>query len=147
MWGGHDPDDRMPMVWADLKHEPQAIDPRGDEREPDDVNFDPGIFKFYKDAVALRRAHDALNHGDYRVVFTDNEHDSMAFVRQSGKEKLLIALNRSGEEVTLGMNFPHKNATPVFVTKGELTDLQAEDSGNALDLKLPPLTGAVLSFE
>ncbi len=33
MWGGHDPDDRMPMVWEDLKYDPQAIDPRGDERE------------------------------------------------------------------------------------------------------------------
>ena len=33
MWGGHDPDDRMPMVWADLQYDPQAIDPRGDERE------------------------------------------------------------------------------------------------------------------
>ena len=147
MWGGHDPDDRMPMVWADLKCDPQSIDPRGDEREPDDVNFEPEIFNYYKSAVALRRAHEALNHGDYRVVFTDNDHDSLAFVRQSGKEKLLVALNRSGEEATLGMNFPHKKAQPIFVTKGELADVQAEDSGNALDLKLPPLTGAVLSFE
>ena len=147
MWGGHDPDDRMPMVWEDLKYDPQAIDPRGDEREPDDVNFEPELFKFYKSAVALRRGHDALNHGDYQVVFTDNEKDSMAFVRRSGQEKLLIALNRSGEEVTLGMNFPHRKATPIFVTKGEVADVQAEDSGNALDLKLPRLTGAVLSFE
>src|SRR5438067_10515192 len=29
MWGATDPDDRMPMVWDDLKFEPQAIDPRG----------------------------------------------------------------------------------------------------------------------
>ncbi len=65
MWGGHDPDDRMPMVWEDLKYDPQAIDPRGEDREPDDVNFEPEIFAYYKSAIALRRAHDALNHGDY----------------------------------------------------------------------------------
>jgi glycosidase len=86
MWGGHDPDDRMPMVWADLKYDPQAIDPRGDEREPDDVNFDQQIFDYYKSAVALRRGHDALSHGDYSVVFTDNDHDTLAFVRRSAKE-------------------------------------------------------------
>ena len=77
----------------------------------------------------------------------DNDHDSLAFVRRSGKEKLLIAINRSGEPATLGMNFPHRKAQPIFVTRGELSDVQAEDSGNALDLKLPALTGVVLSFE
>ena len=147
MWGGHDPDDRMPMVWEDLKYDPQAIDPRGDERAPDEVKFEPEIFAFYKSAVALRRQHDALNHGDYQVVSTDNEHDSFAFVRRSAEEKLLVAINRSGEEVTLEMNFPHQKAKAVFVSKGELSALAMEDSGNALDLKLPPLTGAVLSFE
>ena len=73
MWGGHDPDDRMPMVWADLKYDPQAIDPRGDERAPDEVNFDQEVFDFYKSAVALRRGHDALSHGDYSVIAADND--------------------------------------------------------------------------
>lgn len=147
MWGGHDPDDRMPMVWADLKYDPQAIDPRGDERTPDDVNFDQQVFDFYKTAVALRRSHDALSHGDYSVVVMDNDQDSLAFVRRSAKEKLLIALNRSGKEATVGLNFPHRKARAIFTTKGEVSEVKAEDSGNALDLTLPPLTGVVLSFE
>jgi len=147
MWGGNDPDDRMPMVWEDLKYEPQAIDPRGEKRTPDEVKFEPEIFAFYKRAVALRRAHDALNHGDYEVVAADDAHDSLAFVRRSEKEKLLVAINRSSKEVTLGTNFPHRDATPIFVTKGELDNLPVNDSENALELKLPPLTGAVLSFE
>ncbi|MDQ3197765.1 MAG: glycoside hydrolase family 13 protein [Verrucomicrobiota bacterium] len=147
MWGGHDPDDRMPMVWEDLKYDPQAIDPRGEKREPDEVKFEPEIFAFYKSAVALRREHDALNHGDYRVIVTDDKHDSTAFVRQTAKEKLLVAFNRGGEAATLTLKFPHHKVQPIFVTKGELSDLKAEDSGKALDLQLPPLTGAVLSFE
>ncbi len=147
MWGGHDPDDRMPMVWADLKFEPQAIDPRGGERAPDDVNFNQQVFDFYKSAVALRRGHDALSHGDYSVLAADNDHDTLAFVRRSEKEKLLVVLNRGGKEASLGLNFPHRKALPIFTTKGELADVKAEDSGNALDLTLPPLTGVVLSFE
>ncbi len=145
MWGGHDPDDRMPMVWADLKYDPQAIDPRGVERKADKVNFEPEIFNFYKSAIALRRSHPALNRGDYRVVLADNEQDSIAFVRRSGEEKLLIALNRSGGKVTLALDFPHQKATPIFVSKGELADVQTDDS--SATLKLPPLTGAVLTLE
>jgi hypothetical protein len=45
------------------------------------------------------------------------------------------------------MNFPHRKAKPIFVTQGELDDVKADDSGHALDLKLPALTGVVLSFE
>jgi cyclomaltodextrinase len=147
MWGGHDPDDRMPMVWADLKFDPQAIDPRGDDRDPDDVNFDQTVFDYYKSAIALRRAHDALSHGDYRVLVQDNDQDALAFVRSDDKEKLLVAFNRGGKPATLGMNFPHRKAQPIFVTQGDVSEVTADDSGNALDLTLPPLTGAVLTFE
>ena len=147
MWGGNDPDDRMPMVWEDLKYDPQSTDPRGDEREPDEVKFEPEIFNYYKSAIALRRSHDALSHGDYEVVTTDNEHDAFAFVRRSAKEKLLVAINRSSEEVPLELNFPHRSATTVFVTKGGVADVQTSESDNALGLKLPPLTGAVLTYE
>ncbi|HEY1583462.1 MAG TPA: glycoside hydrolase family 13 protein [Chthoniobacterales bacterium] len=147
MWGGHDPDDRMPMVWQDLKYDPQAIDPRGDDRPADDVNFEPEVFAYYKSAVALRRGHGALQHGDYEVLAADNEHDSLAFVRRSAKEKLLVAFNRSGDEVKLDLNFSHANPKPIFATKGEPGDLAVQDSGDSLALTLPPLTGAVFSFE
>ncbi len=32
MWGATDPDDRQPMVWADLKYASQTIDPRTGSR-------------------------------------------------------------------------------------------------------------------
>ena len=69
----NEPSDRMPMVWEDLKFDPQAIDPRGFPREPDDVNFDSGIFTFYKQVIALRRDYRALNHGEFEIVETDEE--------------------------------------------------------------------------
>jgi len=111
------------------------------------VKFDPEIFAFYKSAIALRRGHDALNHGDYEVVATDDEHDALAFVRRSQKKKLLVVLNRSNAKTTLALNFPHDKTTPIFVTKGEVADVQASDAGGRLEVKLPPITGAVLTFE
>jgi cyclomaltodextrinase / maltogenic alpha-amylase / neopullulanase len=58
MWGGDDPDCRLPMVWADMKFDPQSRDPRGAPRkQSDDVGFNAGLFAFYKRAIALRQAH------------------------------------------------------------------------------------------
>lgn len=41
MWGAHDPDDRMPMVWQDMKFDMETTDPRGWKRHADDPNFEP----------------------------------------------------------------------------------------------------------
>src|SRR5207244_2793755 len=64
MWGGNDPDDRLPMIWDDLKFAPQSIDPRGTQRQPDEVAFDRDLFAFYKSAIEFRRKHEALRRGE-----------------------------------------------------------------------------------
>src|SRR4029079_18702157 len=97
MWGGHDPDDRMPMVWPDMTYDPQAIDPRGNERTPDDVSFDQQLFDYYKRAIALRRQHEALNQGDYTLLTADDVQRSVVFSRRTSKETLLVALNRGDQ--------------------------------------------------
>src|SRR5438046_8898680 len=85
MWGGHDPDYRMPMVWADLKYDLQAIDPRGRERDPNDSNFNGDLFAFYKKAVGFRRQQHALNHGDFDIVKADDEQRCLVIRRHSQK--------------------------------------------------------------
>jgi glycosidase len=88
MWGAHDPDDRMPMVWADLKHEPQTLDPReGRERQPDEIKFDDQLFGFYKSVIALRKEHPALAHGEYAVLATDDVQRAFVFTRRSPKRR------------------------------------------------------------
>ncbi len=89
MWGAGDPDDRMPMVWKDLTYEPQAIDPRGKERTPDPVQFDEDLFDFYKTAIGLRRKHEALNHGDFSVVATDDTPARSCDMRESKSERFI----------------------------------------------------------
>ncbi len=51
----------MPMVWPDQKYDPETNDPRGQERQPDEVKFDQDLFNFYKQMIAFHRQHDALN--------------------------------------------------------------------------------------
>jgi glycosidase len=144
MWGGTDPDDRMPMVWKEMKFDPQALDPRGKKREPDNVNFDPEIFDFYKRAIALRREHEALNHGDFSLVAADDKQQLLAFKRQSEKETLLVILNRGEEEAHVELPGADK-MKGIFVTQGAVTGLVMQPG--KLELRIPALTGAVLKAE
>lgn len=145
MWGGHDPDDRMPMVWADLTYAPQAIDPRGREREPDEVKFDQALFDFYKQAVALRRSHEALNHGDYAAIKGDDAGRLFAFARGTKQEKLVVVINRGAAAATLELPVDAGKVKPIFVTKGKVEDIDVRDSVAGTQVALPAMTGAVFT--
>jgi glycosidase len=141
MWGATDPDDRMPMVWQDRQYEPQAIDPRGREREPDEVKCDPQLFDFYKRAIALRRQHDALNHGEFAILAADDAQRVIITTRRSRRESLIIAVNRGSEDAHVDLRVNATSLTPIFVTRGELEAVKAQGS----QITLPALTAAVFS--
>ena len=68
MWGGDDPCDRMPMVWPDMKYDPQQADPLGRPRQADSVEFDTGLFNYYRAAIELRKQCPALRRGSIQFV-------------------------------------------------------------------------------
>ncbi len=146
MWGGHDPDDRMPMVWEDMTYDPQAIDPRGGEREPDAVVFDKELFAFYKNAIALRRGSDALNHGEFSVLATDDLQRTIAFTRRTPKETMLIILNRGDQEASIDLHVSAMKLKSVFVTQGELDSIRVQNSAAGGQISIPPLTGVVFTY-
>ena len=90
-------------------------------REPDEVKFDEALFGFYKQAVALRRQHDALNHGDFAVITTDDEQRVIVTSRKSGKEKLVIAINRGEQEAHVKMPPDSGSLKPILVTAARST--------------------------
>jgi cyclomaltodextrinase len=147
MWGAFDPDDRMPMVWSDLQYDRQTIDPRGKKRQPDEVKFDQELFKFYKNAIALRRQHDALNHGEFSILATDDAHQVMVMSRRSEKESLVVALNRGDEEAHVEFEGGGKRLVPIFVTQGDLDAVKVQSTETGVGITLPGMTGAVFATE
>ncbi len=143
MWGGGDPDDRMPMVWRDKTYEAQTIDPRGRERDADEVKFDDDLFQFYKRAIALRHKHDALNHGDFTVLATDDDQRTIVISRKSSKERLIIAFNRSDNAARMQLQIAAKHLIPIFITRGETGAVKTQVAKNGTELVLPALTGTV----
>ncbi len=146
MWGGHDPDERMPMVWPDMTYDPQVIDPRGTAHEPDKVEFDQELFDFYKRAIALRKSSDALNHGEYAVLSTDDLQRSMVFTRRTPKQSLVVALNRGGQPATIPLHVAAKKLKAVFATSKEAEAMEPKETTDGAELTLPPLTGVVFSY-
>jgi glycosidase len=143
MWGADDPDDRMPMVWPDLGYEPQCADPLGRERACDAVAFDPELHAFYRDVIALRRAHDALRRGAFRVLLTDDERNLLAFARTLDDEALVVVFNRSDEAHGFRVDKPRPGRYErAFLTTDGPHRVQEDETG--LILEVPARTGLVL---
>jgi pullulanase/glycogen debranching enzyme len=137
----------MAMIWRELKYEPQSGDPRKRERQPDEVKFDEELFGFYKRAIALRREHAALNHGEFNLVSTDDVQRSMVFSRRSKKENLFIALNRGDKEAHIDLPLSSAKFTPIFITQGETDTIKTRPSAAGIEVTVPALTGVVFRSE
>lgn len=87
MDGGEDPDNRrdFPGGFGDT---PNAFTPAG--RTPDQQR----LWEETQQLLALRRRHRALRHGRHRDLVVEGR--QWAFLREDGKEKLLVVVNGSG---------------------------------------------------
>lgn len=146
MWGAHDPDERMPMVWADLKFDLQKTDPRGKTKAADDPNFDPSVFDFYRSAIALRKDHPALQGAKVCFLGSDDQAMTFSMVRGGPGETLVVAFNRGDQPSEISFPSPEKDWTApkvIFSTGQEMPKISRDQS----DWKtvLPPLTGVVIS--
>ncbi|HEX4084390.1 MAG TPA: glycoside hydrolase family 13 protein [Chthoniobacteraceae bacterium] len=142
MWGAHDPDCRMPMVWKDLKFDLQATDPRGRPRHADDPNFEPAIFNFYKAAIALRKAHPVFATGAVRFLSPDDKDQTLAMLRSGTDEDMVVAMNRSSAPHIVHFADPGWSAPRlVLSTRGKLPALTRGPGG--WQVRLPAYTAVV----
>ncbi len=96
MWGGDDPDDRKPMVWAEFKYEDETHHPLGFKRPTDRVAFDSSLFNYYKKLISIRKGNVVLSEG--KIKFTENKNNPfiLTFIRNGfGAEITVIANNNS----------------------------------------------------
>jgi hypothetical protein len=139
----------MPMVWADMKFDPQAIDPRGIPRKPDEVKFDDALFAFYKSAVALRKSNPSLNRGAYRALGAFDKEQTFVFQRTLDGQALVVALNRSDSPQSVEVELAPDdakllaNAGTVFSTGKDSAGVSCTVIGGRMKISLPALTGAV----
>jgi len=96
MWGSDDPDDRKPMVWADLRYEDEVAHPFGRPRHRDRVTPDLSLLRTYHGLIALRKAHLRLFvDGTADWVLTDDAYGLLAYERVLGDQRAIVAFNVS----------------------------------------------------
>lgn len=145
LWGGDDPDDRKPMVWPDLTYADETEDPLGRERTPDPVAFDHELFDFYRSLIRLRRAHDALRRGTFRVLQADDERSMLSFERAYEDASLVVVLNRSDKAHSARIPLGRTETQPyeaIFTTASE--GYRVQQDAEALLLEVPARSGLLL---
>ncbi|MCX7869232.1 MAG: hypothetical protein N2322_04700 [Terrimicrobiaceae bacterium] len=151
MWGGGDPDCRMPMVWPGIEYEPQSRDPRGRERKPDVVAFDQALHDFYQSCFALRRALPVLRRGDQRVVLADDDRWLFGLARFGHGRAVVAVFNRNDEPRSFTVELPPEVATGLGQQPRILLETGHGEGaascrleGGKLDVSLPALGAAIL---
>ena len=77
--------------WLPISYDYQKVNVAKQAREP------RSILSLYRNLIWFRRQHTALCLGDYSSLDVNNL-DIFAYIRHSGRQKFLVALNFSGEE-------------------------------------------------
>jgi glycosidase len=139
MWGADDPDDRKPMLWADLAYENERSHPvPGGARTDDEVKFDSDLYQYYKSLVRIRKENPALRDGSFTTMLVDDQNDVYAFKRSAGNNELIIALNRSHQMKSVRIDLPGSWIFREELTRGEFR------GSDQLRLAVPPLAGLIL---
>lgn len=143
MWGADDPCDRMPMVWQDLKYDPQSADPLNRDRKTDKVSFDRKLYGFYEAINWFRRQYKALQTGEIEIVTTDDAKRILVMRRYNDRESLVVVFNRSETEQTILLPIEGK-AHEVFTASGQPDKVSTEKKADGIEVRLPGLEGVVL---
>ncbi len=101
---------RTPMQWDDSANAGFTTgapwlpvhDDFAEENVVDEAEDPASVLSWYYTLVDFRRANEALIDGDYTEVFPDSE-QVYAFTRDNGREKLLVAVNFTGGEVSIDL--------------------------------------------
>lgn len=128
MWGADDPDERKPLVWADLEYDDEVAHPFGRARHRDRVAPDTALFRVYQEVIALRKQHLRLFvDGALAWLRADDGAGLLAYERVLGDQRAIVAINASEApgEVSLAAEGTYRQAFPaggtVTTVNGKLT--------------------------
>ena len=138
MWGADDPDDRKPLVWADLRYDDETAHPFGRTRQHDRVVPDTALFRVYQKLISLRKQHlRLLVDGRLDWLVTDDRHGVLVYDRLLGDQRAIVAFNVS--EAPREVSVPAEGRYRLAFPKGGA--IRASDG--RLDAQVPPRSARV----
>jgi cyclomaltodextrinase / maltogenic alpha-amylase / neopullulanase len=132
MWGADDPNCRKPLMWKELKFDPETrnnIQPG--PKTYDKVAFNQVQFNFYKKLIQIRKSNPVLSTGD--ITFLAAEGKKLAYKRSDSKDEIIVIFNL--ESTTQSFTLPPKS---------NWTDLLTNKKIEGKTITLKALSAAVL---
>jgi len=108
MWGASDPDERKPMLWADLKYNDEVSHPFDAVRPRDKNEFNPDLFHYYKELIRIRKEHPALMLGDFKPIVINDDKSIYTFERNYDGQRVMVVLNNSERTQPLQLDVARK---------------------------------------
>jgi len=138
MWGADDPDDRKPMLWADLKYDNEHSHPiPGQSRPNDTVIFDRDLYEYYRKLIHIRKSNIALRRGSLYDLLIDDEKCVYAFGRKMQDNHVIVVLNNDAVAQTISL--------PVDGTfQDQISGNKLTGDGEGLKLRLDAKSGVIL---
>jgi len=119
MWGANDPCDRQPMLWDDIRYEPESHTIKGRTR-PRVRKPDQALFAFYRKAIAMRKTSAALRRGSFKWMAHANPRVAV-YERAHEGERIRVFLNAGTSAVTVNVPWGGTDIwTGRSVSKGEI---------------------------
>ncbi|WP_210465159.1 glycoside hydrolase family 13 protein [Rufibacter roseolus] len=126
MWGSNDPDCRKPMVWQNLKYEPETHNPDQTKHEPDQVAFNQDLYNWYKKYIGLRNKYASIKRGNYTTLAVDDAQQLYAFSRKLGNEEVIVVVNRGSKPVTFSHDLLKKGQYKEVFSKKPMKTVQVK---------------------
>ena len=87
---------------------------------------DKSIYQLHRKLIALRRQHPALQAGSYRPLAAEG--DVLAFMREAGAERILVALNLGAQPTAVKLPDERKHGRLLLSAFCDRTDEHVTDS-------------------
>jgi glycosidase len=141
MWGGDDPCERKPMIWADMVYETEVVAPPKKSRPADPVAFYQDLYNYFKRLTHIRHDNLILSEGDWKFIVTDDEKDVIAIQRTLENDHCYLVFNNSDTQQSVTLS-------PITSTyKNLLNDEVHQVSENSLDVTISKKNGIILMPE
>lgn len=132
MWGADDPNCRKPLMWKELKFDPETRNNiQAGKKIFDEVSFNQSHFDFYKKLIQLRKSNPVLANGDIQFLVTDGK--KLSYRRFDSNEEIIVLFNLE----STSQNF----ALPPY---GSWIDLLTNKKITGTTITLKTLSAAVL---
>jgi len=131
MWGADDPYGRKPLMWKEMKFEPENRNNISKQKPVyDKVRFDQATFNFYKKLIQIRKENPVLVDGETDFLLTEGK--KLVYKRHTDTSEIIVVFNLEAKTQT------------VQLADRNYVDLITGKSINGKNLKVKSMEGFIL---